>query len=38
MATHQTEDIAALCERVVVLDAGRVHFDGGVRELVDRAA
>jgi ABC-2 type transport system ATP-binding protein len=38
MATHQTEDIAALCERVVVLDAGRVHFDGGVREFVDRAA
>jgi ABC-2 type transport system ATP-binding protein len=38
MATHQTEDIAALCERVVVLDGGRVHFDGSVREFVDRAA
>jgi ABC-2 type transport system ATP-binding protein len=38
MATHQTEDIAALCERVVVLDAGRVQFDGGVRDFVDRAA
>jgi ABC-2 type transport system ATP-binding protein len=38
MATHQTEDIAALCERVVVLDSGRVHFDGGVREFVDCAA
>ena len=24
LATHQTEDVAALCERVVVLDAGRV--------------
>jgi ABC-2 type transport system ATP-binding protein len=37
MATHQTEDIAALCERVVVLDGGRVHFEGSVREFVDRA-
>src|SRR4029450_5851135 len=33
IATHQTEDVAALCERVVVLDAGRVRFDGTVSEL-----
>ena len=38
ISTHQTEDVAALCERVVVLDAGRVHFDGSVRDLVSRAA
>jgi ABC-2 type transport system ATP-binding protein len=38
LATHQTEDVAALCERVVVLDAGRVTYDGPVRELVARAA
>ena len=30
LATHQTEDVAALCERVVVLDAGRVLYDGSV--------
>ena len=30
LATHQTEDVAALCERVVVLDGGRVRFDGAV--------
>ncbi|MEW9530487.1 ATP-binding cassette domain-containing protein [Microbispora sp. NPDC049125] len=28
LSTHQTEDVAALCERVVVMDAGRVLFDG----------
>ena len=38
ISTHQTEDVAALCERVVVLDTGRVLFDGTVSELVARAA
>jgi len=37
ISTHQTEDVAALCRRVVVLDAGRVHFDGTVPELVSLA-
>ena len=38
ISTHQTEDVAALCERVVVLDGGRVLFDGSVTELVGQAA
>jgi ABC-2 type transport system ATP-binding protein len=38
LSTHQTEDVEALCERVVVLDRGRVRYDGPVTELVDRAA
>jgi ABC-2 type transport system ATP-binding protein len=38
LATHQTEDVAALCDRVVVLAAGAVRFDGPVRELVGSAA
>jgi ABC-2 type transport system ATP-binding protein len=37
LSTHQTEDVAALCERVVVLDAGRICFNGTVRELLQRA-
>jgi ABC-2 type transport system ATP-binding protein len=37
ISTHQTEDVAALCERVVVLDQGTVRFDGLVRELVETA-
>ncbi len=28
LSTHQTEDVTALCARVVVLHGGRVRFDG----------
>src|SRR4051794_39925092 len=28
LATHQTEDVAALCQKVVVIDRGGVLFDG----------
>jgi len=38
VSTHQTEDVAALCDRVVVLDEGRVHYDGPVTDLVATAA
>jgi ABC-2 type transport system ATP-binding protein len=37
LSTHQTEDVAALCEHVVVVDRGRTLFAGAVPELV-RAA
>ncbi|HEY0902541.1 MAG TPA: ATP-binding cassette domain-containing protein [Marmoricola sp.] len=37
LSTHQTEDVAALCERVVVLAGGRVRFDGTVVDLVATA-
>ncbi|MCD0448012.1 ATP-binding cassette domain-containing protein [Actinocorallia sp. API 0066] len=37
LATHQTEDVAALCDRVVVLAGGGVRFDGGVRDLTATA-
>jgi ABC-2 type transport system ATP-binding protein len=37
LATHQTEDVAALCERVVVIDAGRVRFDGTIADLIATA-
>ena len=38
LATHQTEDVSALCDRVIVLDGGAVCFDGTVPELVATAA
>jgi ABC-2 type transport system ATP-binding protein len=38
ISTHQTEDVAALCERVVVIDAGRLLFDGAVTDLIGQAA
>jgi ABC-2 type transport system ATP-binding protein len=37
LSTHQTEDVAALCERVVVMDAGRLRFDGTVAQFVGTA-
>jgi ABC-2 type transport system ATP-binding protein len=37
VATHQTEDIAAVCDRVVVMDKGSVTFDGSVTDFVGRA-
>ena len=37
LSTHQTEDVAALCERVVVLAAGVIRFDGTVLDLVRTA-
>jgi ABC-2 type transport system ATP-binding protein len=37
LSTHQTEDVAALCQRVVVVDRGRVHFDGTTAALAERA-
>ncbi len=37
LSTHQTEDVAALCQRVVVMDEGAALFDGTVRELAELA-
>jgi ABC-2 type transport system ATP-binding protein len=37
LSTHQTEDVAALCNRVVVIDHGRALFAGTVPELVGQA-
>jgi ABC-2 type transport system ATP-binding protein len=33
LSTHQTEDVGALCERVVVMRGGRAVFDGAPRAL-----
>ncbi|OIJ64800.1 ABC transporter ATP-binding protein [Streptomyces mangrovisoli] len=38
LSTHQTEDVAMLCHRVVVLAEGRVRFEGTPAELTARAA
>jgi ABC-2 type transport system ATP-binding protein len=37
LSTHQTEDVAALCERVVVFCAGEVRFDGTPNGLAKQA-
>jgi ABC-2 type transport system ATP-binding protein len=37
LSTHQTEDVSAVCDRVVVMDAGRVSFTGSVGDFVGLA-
>ncbi len=38
LSTHHTEDVAALCTRVVVCHGGRIRFDGAPAELAALAA
>ncbi|GAB3118491.1 ABC transporter ATP-binding protein [Streptomyces calidiresistens] len=37
LSTHLVEDVAAVCERVLVLDGGSVRFTGTPAELAERA-
>ena len=37
LSTHQTEDVAALCEQVVVIDKGQLLFDGTPHDLSEHA-
>ncbi|MBW5445663.1 ATP-binding cassette domain-containing protein [Cohnella sp. CFH 77786] len=36
LTTHDLQDIEALCSRVIMLDDGRIIYDGGLDELKDR--
>jgi ABC-2 type transport system ATP-binding protein len=38
LSTHMTEDVEALCDRVIVMDHGTVTFDGGPPQLAAIAA
>jgi ABC-2 type transport system ATP-binding protein len=38
LSTHQTEDVSAICDRVLVMDEGKIRFDGSPRELAGIAA
>ncbi|MFN2503386.1 MAG: ATP-binding cassette domain-containing protein [Acidimicrobiales bacterium] len=37
LSTHQSEDVAALCPRVIVMHQGGIRFDGTPRELAEVA-
>ncbi len=37
LSTHQTEDVAALCQQVMVIDRGVARFDGTPRQLTAAA-
>ena len=36
LTSHYMDDVAALAQRVIVIDLGKKIFDGGLRELTDR--
>ncbi len=36
LTSHYMQDIEALCERVIIIDRGRIQFDGPLRQIVDR--
>jgi ABC-2 type transport system ATP-binding protein len=38
LTSHYMDDIEALCPRVLVIDHGRLHFDGALSALVEQAA
>lgn len=37
LATHQTDDVAAICDRVVVIDHGSIYFSGTPEDLAQTA-
>src|SRR5690606_19705862 len=36
LTSHYMEDVAALCDRILVIDEGRLRFDGSIKDLVRR--
>jgi ABC-2 type transport system ATP-binding protein len=36
LTSHYMDDVAALCPRVIVIDKGRLSYDGGLDDLVQR--
>jgi ABC-2 type transport system ATP-binding protein len=38
LTSHYMADVTALCRRVIVIDKGRLMFDGDLRSLVERSA
>ena len=38
LTSHYMADIQALCERVIIIDHGKLFFDGKLSEIVDRFA
>jgi ABC-2 type transport system ATP-binding protein len=38
LSSHYMKDVQALCRRVVIIAKGNIHFDGSLKEIVDRTA
>ena len=37
LTSHYMKDVQALCQRVVIIAKGTIHFDGSLESIVDRA-
>src|ERR1043166_7885299 len=38
LTSHYMQDIEELCERVIIIDHGRIHYDGPLSAIIDRFA
>lgn len=38
LTSHYMADVTALCERIIVIDKGKIFYDGNFRELIERIA
>src|SRR5271156_322387 len=38
LTSHYMQDIEELCERIIIIDHGRVFFDGALQDIIDRLA
>jgi len=38
LTSHYMQDIEELCDRVIIIDHGRVFFDGALQDIIDRLA
>lgn len=38
LTSHYMQDIEHLCQRVIIIDAGRIFFDGPLSQIIDRFA
>lgn len=36
LTSHYMQDIEALCERVIIIDSGKIFFDGALSDIVDQ--
>ena len=36
LTSHYMQDIEALCQRVIIIDRGRIFFDGSLESIIDR--
>jgi ABC-2 type transport system ATP-binding protein len=38
LTSHYMADVTALCDRIIVIDKGKLFYDGNFRELIERVA